>query len=354
MTLDRYILKIFLPIFFIALVMFVVLLSLIDLFANLWRYLAYEASLADILKVALFYIPKCISFALPVSLLFAVAYAIGESYARNELMVVFTSGIPLWRFTLPLVVFGFALSFASFFFEDRVVIPTLQMKQTLSRSLLHQQRTGNNSDIVVKADAGRTIYSVDYYNDVDISLNGLTIIERNSQGQFISLLRARKAVWEDGSWVFENGYEYIWKEGNLAYKPLDHSKRYGESPDTFKRNAVDVEELTAKEAALFVKDLQNAGLPFYGALADYYKRYAFAAASLVVILLSVSVGGRFKKNILLMCLLSSLISAVLFYVAQMISMMMAKLGYVSPLAGAWAPVALFLIAGLGSIRSART
>jgi lipopolysaccharide export system permease protein len=344
----------FLPIFVIALAMFVILLSLIDLFANLWRYLAYEAQLIDILKVAIFYIPKCVSFALPVSLLFAVAYAIGDLYARNELMVVFTSGVPLRRFTLPLILFGFILSFASFFFEDRVVIPTLKIKQDLSRLLLHQQRTGNNSDIVVKANAGRTIYSVDFYNDMDVSLNGLTIIERNSQGQLISLIRARRALWEGNSWVFENGYEYLWQEGNFRYQALDNSKRYSESPGTFKRNAVDVEELTAKEAALFVQDLKNAGLPFYGALADYYKRYAFATASFVVILLSVSVGGRFKKNILLMCLLSSLISAVLFYVAQMISMMMAKLGYLSPMAGAWAPVAIFLVVGLGSIRSART
>jgi lipopolysaccharide export system permease protein len=78
---------------------------------------------------------------------------------------------------------------------------------------------------------------------------------------------------------------------------------------------------------MLVKDLKTAGLPFVGALAEYYHRFSFAAVSFVVMILSISMGGRFKKNILLMSLLASLSAAVVFYVMEMISMMMAKLGY---------------------------
>jgi lipopolysaccharide export system permease protein len=39
MILDRYLVKQFFPVFVVAAAMFVLLLSLIDLFANLWRYL---------------------------------------------------------------------------------------------------------------------------------------------------------------------------------------------------------------------------------------------------------------------------------------------------------------------------
>jgi lipopolysaccharide export system permease protein len=65
-------------------------------------------------------------------------------------------------------------------------------------------------------------------------------------------------------------------------------------------------------------------------------------------------GGRFKKNILLMSLLASLIAAVIFYVSEMISMMMARLGYIPPLMGAWFPVFVFIVLGILLLRHAKT
>jgi len=62
--------------------------------------------------------------------------------------------------------------------------------------------------------------------------------------------------------------------------------------------------------------------------------------------LSISMGGRFRKNILLMSLLASLSAAVVFYVMEMISMMMAKMGYIPTLIGAWFSVVVFIAIGL--------
>jgi lipopolysaccharide export system permease protein len=115
-----------------------------------------------------------------------------------------------------------------------------------------------------------------------------------------------------------------------------------------------VEELPARDARLLVRDLRTAGLPFIEALTDYHHRFSFSSAPFVVMILSVSMGGRFRKNVLLMSLLSSLGAAVLYYVMEMISMMMARLGYLPPLAGAWFPVAVFVAAGILLLRNAKT
>jgi lipopolysaccharide export system permease protein len=354
MTLDRYLVKQFFPVFFVAVSMFVLLLSLIDLFANLWRYLNYEVSLREILLVCLYYLPKSFSYAMPISLLFAAAYTLGDLYARNELTSIFASGIPFWRFSLSLVIIGLLASVFAFFFDDILVIPTLKAKNNLSRVLLHQQYTQSNSDIVIKARNGELIYSVDYYDDAGPSLNGLTIIEQDERGDFTALIRAPQASWTGEYWRLSNALIYQWEDGLLRVRPLDTIGVYREHPDTFKRNAVEVEALPARDAALLVRDLKNAGLPFIGALADVYHRYSFSAVSLVVMILSISMGGRFKKNILLMSLLASLVAAVIFYVMEMISMMMARMGYIPPLAGAWFPVVVFIIIGFSLLWSAKT
>ncbi|MDR0723525.1 MAG: LptF/LptG family permease [Treponema sp.] len=354
MILDRYLIKQFFPIFVVAISLFVLLLSLIDLFANLWRYLNYEVPLKQILQVCVYYIPKSFSYALPISLLFAAAYTLGDLYSRNELTSIFASGIPFWRFSLSLLCMGLAASIFSFHFEDKVVIPTFRIKNDLSRVLLHQSRTENNSDIVIKAKNGRLIYAVDYYDAQAQILNGLSIIEQAETGTFLSLVRSPKASWTGTHWVLSNALMYAWEDGLLRAKALPDTDIYREHPDTFRRNSMQAEDLPAREAALMVEDLKIAGLPYIKALADYYHRYSFASVSFVVMILSISMGGRFRKNILLMSLISSLGVAVVFYVMEMISMMMARLGYIPPLLGAWFPVGFFVSIGLLLLQSAKT
>ncbi|MDR3192317.1 MAG: LptF/LptG family permease [Treponema sp.] len=354
MILDRYLVKQFLPIFLVAISMFVLLLCLIDLFANIWRYLSYEVPLKDILRVSFFYIPKSISYALPISLLFAAAYTLGDLYARNELTSIFSSGIPFRRFSVPLLVIGLFASVFAFYFDDAVVIPTLRIKNTLSQTYLHQQRTEDNSDIVIKTRNGRLIYWVDYYDHVGQILNGLNIVEQNENGEFVSEVRASQASWNGEYWVLSNPVIYKYEQDLLRVRPLEEIGIYQEHPDTFRRNAVEVEELPFREAGFLVEDLKNAGLPFIKALADYYHRFSFPTASLVVMVLSISMGGRFRKNILLMSLLASLSSAVVFYVMEMITMMMARLGYIPPIMGAWFPVGSFIIIGIILLQSAKT
>jgi lipopolysaccharide export system permease protein len=352
--LDRYLLKQFFPVFIIASLMFVLLLSLIDLFSNLWRYLNFEVPFKDILRVCLYYLPKSFSYALPISLLFAAAYTLGDLYSRNELTSIFSSGIPFWRFSLSLVIIGLGASVFSFFFEDKLVIPTFKVKTDLSRHLLHQQQTEANSDIVIKAKNGRLIYSVDYYDDYTTSLNGVTILEQSEDGDFSALIRAFSASWTGEYWDLSSPLVYRWEKGILRARPLGKTDIYREHPDTFRRSAVEVEALPAWEAALLVEDLKRAGLPYTGALSNFHHRFSFSSVSLVVIILSVSMGGRFKKNILLMSLLASLVAAVVFYVTEMISMMMARLGYIPPVLGAWIPVGIFVGIGIVLIRSAKT
>jgi lipopolysaccharide export system permease protein len=354
MVLDRYLVKQFLPVFIVALFMFMLLLVLIDLFANLTRYLSYEVSLKNILLVGFYYLPKSFTFALPISLLFAAAYTLGDLYARNELTSVFSSGIPFWRFSLSLIVIGAAASVFSFFFEDKLVIPTFNMKTELGRELLHQQRQEANSDIVIKTKNGGLIYAVDYFDNYNTTLNGISIIEKSQDGAFLSLIRSSQAYWTGAYWSLSNPLIYEWKDGMLHSGPLEDTGVYREDPGTFKRNAVEVEALPAGEARLLVQDLRRAGLPVTEALVNYYHRFSFSAVSFVVMILSVSMGGRFKKNILLMSLLASLSAGVVFYITEMLTMMMARMGYIPPFAGAWFPVVMFICIGIGMLRKAKT
>jgi len=355
MILDKYLLRQFFPIFFIAISMFVFLLLLIDLFANLVRYMNNEVPISTILQITLHFIPKSVSYALPISLLFAAAYTLGDLYAKNELTSIFSTGIPFWRFSISLLVVGLTVSILSFFLDDVIVIPTLKTKNMLSRIALNQHITETNSDIVIKAKEGRVIYSVDYFDFDRLVINGVNIVEMNEKGEFLSQIRAPSAKWEETHWEFRNAVIYQYDESEiLRVRPLHITVDYDEHPDIFRRSSVIFQELPAKDAKLLIKDLRASGLPYYAAMTDYYHRYSFSATSFVVMMLSVSMGGRFRKNILLMSLFTSLVAAVVYYIAEMLSMTMAGLDYIHPFVGAWFPVCIFIIIGVLLIRSAKT
>jgi lipopolysaccharide export system permease protein len=354
MILDRYLVRQFLPIFLVAISMFVFLLLLIDLFANLIRYLNNEVPIATILQISFYFIPKSISYALPISLLFASAYTLGDLYSKNELTSIFSTGIPFWRFSVSLLIIGFFVSLFSFFLDDAVVIPTMKTKNELSRRALRQHVTETNSDIVIKAKDGRLIYSIDFFDIERQIINGVIIVEKDEQGGFVLQIRAASAEWRETYWHFRNAVIYQYEDDILRINPLPFTEEYNEHPDILRRSAVVFQELPVREARLLIRDLRDSGLPYLSAQTNYFHRYSFSATSFVVMMLSVSMGGRFKKNILLMSLFTSLVAAVIYYIAEMLCMTMAGLAYIHPFIGAWFPVCLFIFIGVMLIRSTKT
>jgi len=341
MILDRYLLRQFAVMFVAALGMFAFVILLIDLFAHLVRYLTNEVPFIDILQMSLFYLPQALAYSLPISLIFATAYTLGDLYARNELTSIFAAGIPFRRFSLPLLIVGIAASFLGFFFQDVVVVPTMRIKNEMTRTALRQHVAEHHSDIVIIARGGLVIYSVDFFDHIGQTLNGISIVEQSEDGDFISLIRAPRASWNDDHWEFVNAIIYSWEDDFLRSRPLPRTEEFREHPEIFRRSAVRPDDLSALELRLLVDDLRAAGLPYFEAETGFHNRFSFAAVSFIVILLSLSMSGRFRRNVLLMSFASSLGCAFVFYAIEMVTLIMARQGQIPPVVGAWFPVVFF-------------
>jgi lipopolysaccharide export system permease protein len=353
--LQRYLLRQFLPVCLVALLFFVLMLELGDLFANLWKYISGNVSVVSILRLFWLYIPKCISFSLPIAVLFSASYTMGNMYARNELTSIFSSGYPLYLLIVPLLVAGLILSVGMFFFEDLVVIHSTMQKNALTRTVLKQEESTSNANIVVLSGSGTIVYTADFFQAKEKKLFSALIIKRSAKGSLEYVCRSPVLSWNGVEWIADSPVLWSFKDPSkvtVANGPPPFSMN--ENPETFRRNLTSVDELSVPDAKKFIATLRKSGLPFNEQLSNYYKRFAFPFTIFIVLFFSVSLGGRFRKNIMLMSLLISLSVGVLFYVTQMISMLFAKWEYISPLAGAWFPVLLFIISGFAILRKART
>jgi lipopolysaccharide export system permease protein len=357
-TLHGMLLRNFLAIFLVSLLFFVMVLELVDVFANLWRYLAQETPAREIAGIALYYIPKCVAYALAPALLFSAAFTLGTLHRNNELIAIIGSGISLYRLVLPFFVLGVLVSVGGFFFQERVVVDSFARKNELYNRAVRREVNLSNTNVTVMSGDTRTVYQVDYYNDKRQTLTDVLVLWRDEQGGFASRLDAEWGEWNGRNWVLHNCRRYVLQADRqqlLMQKiAVYDAESLAEPPSTFRKTTRDVNEMQVGEAGAWVHSLRRAGLPYREALTEYYSRYFFAFAPLVVVLLAVGMGGRFRRNVLLMNLLTALVATVIYYVVQMIAVILAKNGYIPPAAGAGLGLLLFLAAGGALLRSART
>ena len=353
--LQRYLLQLFFPVFMITILFFILLLQLGDLFLNLAQYLQNQVRFVTLLRVMYLYLPKCVSFAMPLSVLFASSYTMGNMYAKNELTSIFASGMPLAVLVAPLVLCGFLLSIGMFYFEDRILIHFQRQKIALVNSILEPQQNLNSSDLVILSESGKVVYFADYYDDNQKELSNVLIVVRTESGDISTIIKGNSAQWQTDHWEVTDKSIYAFTaENDVIYQDAIDERLFSEPPETFQRNITSIDEMTIAQAKLFIENLQKMGLPSHEYLSQYYRRFSFPFTTFIVLFFSVSVGGRFKKNILLMSLLFSLALAILYYVTEMMTMLFAKWEYISPLAGAFLPFLIFTALSVAMLKIART
>lgn len=358
MKIIEYLLRKVIPLFIGAVIFFSFVILIVDLMMNLWNYISNGVSYIKVLKIMLLYVPKSVWYATPIAILFASSYTLSDLYASNELIAIFASGVSLIKFSFPLLVLSFFMSIGLFLFDDYIVVPTYAKKTAEQNDALKVNKTDNNDKIVVIGENGNVIYKAEYYEDSTETLYSLFVIVRNNDKSLNCVIWSNSAKWseEKNHWVLSNATQYNMKDDNLINESFDveYEKRFVEPPSTFRKNIVSVETVNSSDAKIYIEHLQRAGLPFAEALSLYYKKFAFPFIVFIVVILSIGLSGKSKKNVMLISLASCISASVLFYITQMITMILAKYGAISPFMGAWFPVFLFVIISLVVLKYART
>jgi len=358
MKLVGYLFKKIIPFFIGSLVFFSLVLNLVDLFMNLTTYLQNSAKFPEIFKVMLYYTPKTLWYAIPVGMLFSTSFVLSDMYANNELEALFASGVSLFHFTLPVLIFSVFLSFGLYHFENRVVVWTYEKKVELQNKLLGKSVNENNTDLIVLSQNSTVIYKANKYTEKNHKLTGVYIIYRTEEKALKAIIYCKSASWNDekGMWILANPVQYVMSEGELKMVPVseEYTDLLTESYTIFRKNIVDVQSVSAKEAKVYIDHLKKAGLPYNEQLSEYYKKFAFPFIVFLVVFLSIGLTGKTKKNVLIVSLASCIGASVGFYVTMMVTMVLAKHGYITPFMGAWFPVFFFTAGSIVLLKYSRT
>jgi len=358
MKLVIYLYKKIIPLFIGSALFFSLVLNLVDLFMHIANYLQNNCSVKEITMVMIYYVPKTIWYAVPVAILFSTSYVLSDMYANNEIVAMFASGVSLLRFTFPLLLVGFLLTFALFGFENKYVVNTYEKKTELQDKLLNITKNENNHDVIVLSDNGKIIYKANRYTEVNKRLQRCYFLFRDDNKQFKALIYSELANWnaETLKWDLQNPIQYIENGDGIkkVYASEEYLNQLTESYEIFRKTNVDVQSVTAKEAKIYIDHLRKAGLPYNEELSEYYKKFAFPFIIFIVVFLSIGLTGRTRKNVLLISLASCISASVLFYVTMMVTMVLAKHGYITAFMGAWSPVLFFTVISIILFKYSRT
>ena len=82
---------------------------------------------------------------------------------------------------------------------------------------------------------------------------------------------------------------------------------------------------------------------WYEAATDFFTRVLGALIPLVMIFIACTINYKYKKNVLLFSIITSLFIAVMYYVVQMVTLIMAKQGVIEPVWGMVIPMIVIVL-----------
>ncbi len=380
----------------------------VDLFSNLDSYISYSVSFGQAFLVSLLYFPEALLLALGPSFLFSVTYFLSMLSANNEMICILNAGVSTRRIVVPCLVLAILLSLGYFAFNEKVAISSSNLKDTKYKALTSRSTSGDNSDIALSdmqegymiyagqfVDESSTLYNVSYVELLEGSEAGAGTLSAASSGseagagfwagseaeagsgteagsgseagsgtlgaassgaQAFRRLDAYRAQYdqESGIWTLYDCYEYLPSTSGqiiqVNYYDSLQIPRMQLEPQLFRNLSSEISKMSLNLAHAYVLRMKTLNPDEYARLGtEYYKRIFSCLTPLVMIIIACSMNYKFKKNVLFFSLICSICMAVVYFVVQMMTIMLADQGVIAPYLGTLIPFAVvLLLAGIMS------
>ena len=356
--LDRYVLRSWVVIFVLTAIGFPVVSILINMTDNLERLLARGLKLPEIFTSYIYALPENIFLVMPAAVLFATVFTIGNLGRYSELTAAKAGGRSFHRLALPIYIAAcFAAGLA--FVVGELAPESTSRQLELQKTKIAKPRTARYN-FVFRADQGwvYTIRSLDVQNR---SLRQL-VFERQGQGrEYPDLaLTADSATYDDSlhGWRLWSGnsrrlYGTGGHQVSLRFKSA-RLKALSQEPVDLLAEPKAPEEMRYAELTRYIEALKRSGNDTSKIEVDRALKIALPATCLVIALFGAPLAVTSPRQGAAIGIAISLGTTVVFLSFIQLSKAVGVTGIVNPVAAAWAPNVVFLVAALWLIGRVRT
>ncbi|HKV39602.1 MAG TPA: LptF/LptG family permease [Blastocatellia bacterium] len=358
---DRLVLSDLSRFFFYILGGFSALFLIITLFQLLDAITRNNIEFTIVANYLLFLLPMTVNYMAPIAALIAVMVTFGLLEKTSQVVVLKASGISIYRLAGPALICAALLSSAVFINQD-YVLPFTNRRQD---NLYHLIRSGQEpAQTFYQADhkwifGGESrLYNYDHFNQMDNVFARLTILNLSRDPFAISSrIFANRAKW-DGStdtWVLQDGWERHFKGDQREFEAFAEKRiSLPEHPEYFKRDTRESSMMTLAELRQHINNLSRSGFDVLDLRIDLYKKIAFPATCIVMMLVGLPFAFSVGKKGALYGVTIGIIIGLAYSGLLELFLQMGRYEVLPPLLAAWGPNMMFGLGGLYLFLTSRT
>jgi lipopolysaccharide export system permease protein len=364
---DRYLFNELIAPFFIG--TFVVLMMLV----GSWLYNVLEPMVRNhwpldmVVRGVVLNIPSSLVLALPVSTAISASLTINRMARDNEIVVLRSSGVPLWRIFVPLFIFGLLASFLNVWISNKVVPWAFREQQNVESLLYGITASPVELGMTIPVPAENktvTFRSAQRVSERRWRLNRVIIVEQPTtqtdpqNQQYPQITTAETADYENGEWflkrvVYHNYAEtgltredVAAEEGTLQLR-IDFSGLY-QMPQGQQFDKLSYEELTkrAMESARYGNKAEARTLEV-----ERWFKLSLPMMGVVLVICGAPLSLRFARTGAFTGVLLSIITIFVGWNTLLLMKYIAFGGIIPPVVAAWSTNVVFLILGLWQIKA---
>jgi lipopolysaccharide export system permease protein len=351
--LTRYFLSEFLKPFFLALFFFEAIILLAEIFNEIRFILDHRTGFLLAAKYFGLQVPGFLVQITPHATLFGVLFSLSRLSRNSELIAMRSGGVDIYRAAIPLALAGAAICLCTFAFNETVV-PEANRKANqvkwyeIEKKPQAVAKTRKNLSMV--GQEGR-VYHLGTVDGMAGEMTDVLILEFGNGIHLKSRLDARRGKYEDGRWVFKEGYLRVFDDTDteISAKPFASlTVTLPEAPKDFLKEHKDPQERSILDLAAYIRQLKRSGSTHHKELVAFHTKLAVPLGCLILAVLGVPWGwtmGKYSGVVVSfgVCLLV----AFLYLGGMQIGQSLGNAGVMSPFVAVWFPN--FLFAGLGPV-----
>lgn len=335
----RHVLAGFLGLLILTLGVAIVVFVVVDFVGNTKVWLARPPK--EVYRYYVDYMPHILYLVLPVALLLASVFSVGNMARHLELVALRAAGVPITRILAPILMVGLIASGVMFWFENSI-LPDANHR----RYEINEPKNGDNDqtgdplekfNFLYTASDGLIFY-FDFYSGHRSTGQGVTVLSQPKKGPLAMRIDAKNLIWDkDKKWLLRDGTKRVFKNGMLEASPFKEIPltQFKDQPKDLLDDRAYPEEMNMPELERRIAILQRSGESSRVLETERYFRFSSSLVNLFMALIGTAMSVHTIKSGLARNFGIALGITFLYYVALRLGLVMGENGSLTPVVGAW-------------------
>ncbi len=347
--LDRYISRQFIGIVLFALLAFITLFVVVDLVEKMDNFIGSDVPKYIIGLYYLYTIPYYIVLTLPIAMLLASLFSLGNMARRNEIIVMKAAGMSLNRILLPVFIIAFLTSLGSLAFSEYVMPRATEKREIINNEYIEKDKQlwrTRIDNVYMKDPSGKQISILHFYASKN---SGDKVSIKEFKGETLAKrIDARKMVWSDSVWILYDGYEREFVSDQEVAQPFSEKilTNFSLTPAELSKVLKKAEEMSFAELKEFIEKVKLNGGDTNRWMVDLYLKLSIPFASFIIVLFGAPLASHKRRGSAMTGFGISLAICFIYFGIVKTFQTLGHNGHISPFFAAWIANIIFGIGGI--------